>query len=417
MRFLLFLIIIALTACSGQTDQNKPLPHDKLAPGPWRFTLDLNGTELPFQTMLNLTGSGRFSLEIENAGERILAKDGRVVGDSIYIYMPTFNSEFRGRVESPFLLAGYWYNHNKGAYRIPFVADQGKTFRFSPTRDTTNIPRRYKVVFSPKKDNSFDAILELYRDSTDKLTGTFLTETGDYRFLEGNIIQNRLYLSTFDGSHAYYFSAVIGDNKLTQGIFKSGIHYETSWQGVADTVFTLTDPTALTSLKYGMDTIDFRLPNQSGDTVSWSDLNLKDKVVIVEITGSWCPNCMDANRALSDLLKGYDKNVVTVLPITFEITDDLERALPSINRMQAATGMGNSFLFGGKANRENVERALPMLDQFMSYPTLIFVGKDRRVARIFTGFYGPGTGSHYDEFMTDSKSLLDSLVAAKPAIP
>lgn len=408
----LILIALLCVACGQSPSPNPPETHEKLAPGPWRFTLDLGEVELPIETEISLTAAGKFALHIENAGEVITADSGRISKDSLFITMPVFDSEFRARIESPFLIVGEWINHTKENYSIPFVAEQGKTFRFSPARDTTRLPNRYKVVFSPNSDNPYDAILRLQRDE-EGYSGTFMTETGDYRYLEGNVINNRLYLSTFDGSHAFYFAADIHDDQLTDGVFISGTHFETDWHATADTTFTLTDPTQLTSLKPGLDTIDFALPNPEGDTVSWTDLDLEDKVVVIEITGSWCPNCMDANRALNELSENYKAKDIRILPITFERSDDLEEALPSIRRMQKATGMEESFLFGGRASKENVERALPMIDDFMSYPTLIFVGKDRRVARIFTGFYGPGTGQPYRDFMSDTRLLLDSLVAVE----
>src|SRR5690606_10382841 len=118
---------------------------------------------------------------------------------------------------------------------------------------------------------------------------------------------------------------------------------------------------------------------------------------------SWCPNCMDANRALEELTADYPEEEVEILHINFELYDDLQRALPGIERMRKATGVSRGdFLFGGKATRENVARALPGLEGFRSYPTLIFIGKDRSVARIHTGFYGQGTGEHHERFLEDT---------------
>ena len=73
--------------------------------------------------------------------------------------------------------------------------------------------------------------------------------------------------------------------------------------------------------------------------------------------------------------------------------------------------MKPNFLYGGKASIENVSADFPMLNGIMSYPTLIFIGPDRKVEDIYTGFYGPGTGMYYDQFMNHTDSLLSRLVA------
>lgn len=407
------LLLIILAAC-GEPPQNEEveLKHEKLAPGPWRFTLDLNGTELPFQAEVRLTGYGEFDVEIRNAQERLVAEDGKIVGDSIFFTMPLFDSEFRGHVESPHLITGYWYNYTRDDYRIPFVAEHGKEYRFSPRGDDVDIPNRYKITVLPPNADPYTAVLLVNKDSSNTYTGTVMRETGDYRFLEGAVIQNKLYLSMFNGNQAYYFSAEIADDALVNGEYLSGNHYRATWEGVVDSTYFPPDPTKMARLKDGVERIDFSLPNQNGEVMTWEDMNYDGKVVVIEITGSWCPNCLDAKRAIHRLFEEFDADEVAFLPINFEISDSLSRVLPSILRMQRATGGEMPFLFGGKATRENVETALPMLEGFRAYPTLIFVDKQGKVARIYTGFYGPGTGAHYDNFMRDTHELLKRLVDA-----
>ncbi|HEV2353041.1 MAG TPA: TlpA family protein disulfide reductase, partial [Puia sp.] len=62
---------------------------------------------------------------------------------------------------------------------------------------------------------------------------------------------------------------------------------------------------------------------------------------------------------------------------------------------------------------QKTEKTLPMLDNIVDFPTTIFVGKDGKIARIHTGFSGPGTGAHYKEQQQEFRNLVDSLLAAK----
>lgn len=57
-----------------------------------------------------------------------------------------------------------------------------------------------------------------------------MTNTGDDRYLEGVVNGDRLHLSVFDGSHAYLYEAKILNGQLS-GIYRSGKHYKTYWEG------------------------------------------------------------------------------------------------------------------------------------------------------------------------------------------
>lgn len=382
----------------------------ELQDGMWRFSFQLDKEELPFQVKLEDIDNNSGKATICNGEERIEADNFRISNDSVFIELPVFESTLVGRIESDELITGQWINKNKKDYTIPFIAEANKSYRFTPSDISKKIPHRYHVIFDPNTDDAWDAVLILSEDSN-RYSGTFLTETGDYRYLEGNIMNKKLYLSTFDGSHAFLFTADISGDSLLNGTFTSGIHYSATWIAKADENYNLKNPEKLTYLKPGYSEIDFRLPNQDGDTVTWEDLDLDGKVVVLDIMGSWCPNCMDANRAMHQLISKYSDDEIVVLPIAYETTEDFSISKKRINKMQKDLGMGPQFLFGGLANVKNTSQDFPMLNGIMSYPTLIFIGPDRKVEEIYTGFYGPGTGKYYDRFMVHTDSLLSQLVS------
>ncbi|MGP7977990.1 MAG: TlpA disulfide reductase family protein [Desulfobaccales bacterium] len=49
----------------------------------------------------------------------------------------------------------------------------------------------------------------------------------------------------------------------------------------------------------------FSFPNLAGQTVSNTDAKFRGKVVLVNITGSWCPNCHDEAPFLEEMYKKY----------------------------------------------------------------------------------------------------------------
>ena len=88
-----------------------------------------------------------------------------------------------------------------------------------------------------------------------------MTETGDYRFLEGTVQENKFWLSVFDGAHAFLFEGkILNDNELT-GTFRSGKHYTTTWAAKRNADATLTSPDSLTYLLPGYDAVAFSFEN------------------------------------------------------------------------------------------------------------------------------------------------------------
>jgi thiol-disulfide isomerase/thioredoxin len=290
------------------------------------------------------------------------------------------------------------------------MAERGKDFRFTNTRSTKALPNRYKVIFDQNSEDAFPAVLIL-NNIEGTLDATFLTETGDFRFLEGNIMNERIYLSAFDGSHVFYFEAEISGDSLVNGIFRSGPTYEASWEAAADSLYELTPPDKLTYMEEGYKYVELPFPNQDGDTLDWKGLDLENKVVVIDIFGSWCPNCMDASIALHELTKKYSDNDIAIVPVAFELTQELSVARERVFKMQNDLGLPTHFLFGGTASKKNAAAKFPMLNNISSFPTIIIVDKKRNVRSVYTGFYGPGTGTHYDKFMQETDALLASLVA------
>ncbi len=51
-------------------------------------------------------------------------------------------------------------------------------------------------------------------------------------------------------------------------------------------------------------------------------LEFKNKVVIVDIMGTWCPNCHDEEPLLVDLYNRYHKDGLEIVGLAYEYTDD-----------------------------------------------------------------------------------------------
>ena len=409
-----FSAVFLLASCSKQDSKKVKTAKANLESGTWRAVLDLGEEELPFNFIL-LEKDGKYEMAVINAKEKITVNQITRFGDSLHIKMPVFDSEFQLNIVDSTKLEGVWVNNYFSSdYRIPFTATFDKKYRFSRNVDPVhyNISGKYEVTFGDVSDKTTKAVglFEQGKKNPTYLTGTFLTETGDYRHLEGEFVGDSLYLSGFDGAHAYLFQAAFENGEL-KGEFYSGTHYKQEWTAVKNPIFELRDPYSLTFLKEGYEQIDFTFPNLEGEKISLSDKRYQNKVVILQIMGSWCPNCMDETVYLTELYEQYKEQGLEVVALAFERTNDKEKAIKLLKSLKMRFGARYEFLLASYEKKASPDTLLPMLDHFISFPTSIFIDKKGNVRKIHAGFYGPGTGDYYLRFKEETDALVQKLLA------
>jgi thiol-disulfide isomerase/thioredoxin len=403
---LLFTSLILLVVHTG-------FAQTKLATGIWRGALtNSKGNELPFNfDVTNI--NGKQQIAIHNGAERLKVTDIRQKGDSVFIRMPLFNSEFKLKYAGT-SLKGEWIKHYADRdMTMPFVAVPGQSWRFfkTPEKPAINVSGRWAATFGDEKKKSL-RIGEFKQDGS-HLTGTFLTTTGDDRFLEGTVSGNKLYLSTFDGGHAFLFIADIKDGKtIENGKDYSEYADLTEWTAVKDANAKLPDAYSLTYLKPGYKKIAFTFPDLNGKKVSLSDERFKNKVVIVQMFGSWCPNCMDETPYLVSYYKKFHSKGVEVIGLAYERTPDFAKSKPLVEQVKNKFHVPYPLLITGYTMyHDDPMKSLPMLADYKGFPTTIIIGKKGDVRKIHTGFSGPGTGKYYEEFTKEFEKLTEDLLA------
>lgn len=394
--------------------EQAPATQTLLIEGNWQLELHISDkNSLPVDFTLSKIDSS-FQINFTNAKETIKVTDVKVNGDKIVIKDPVFNTWFEGTISEGKEIKGFWYKENKD-YKIPFTAQFGVKDRFEQPEKLNdhheNVSGKWEVDFSKGTPDHYKAI-GYFEQVDNYVTGTFMTETGDYRYLEGNMYNNNLYLSTFDGSHAFLFKGAL-INGVLEGVFWSGNHWEEPWAAVRNESFELTNPDSLTYIKEGYDGISFTFPNVNGDSISLTDEKFKDKVVIVNIMGPWCPNCKDETRYLVDLYNKHHNEGLEIIALSFDKTDDFDKSKASIDKITSFYKADYDFLIAGSANKIEAAKALPMLNHIMSYPTSIFIDRKGEIRKIRTGFYGPGTGNYYKRYISETDIFIERLLAEK----
>jgi peroxiredoxin len=409
--FIILLGVSGLLACDSSA-------RKELQPGVWRATLARDGQQLPFLFEISKNADRKtYNVVSMNGEERIRFDSAYFENDSIHIPMELFDSEIVAFVDGNSLNGRYNRKHgDRVIASLPFEARLGEKYRFfkeGEAQSTHSVAGKWSVsLVNPLTGDSTPAV-GVFQQNGVVVEGTFLTRTGDYRYLSGSLNGDSLYLSNFDGDNAKLFKAVIGKDGTLSGSLWSGVKSYRTWQGKREPAAKLPDPTSLTYLKPGFETVSFSLPDAEGNTVSLTDDRFKDKVVIIQILGTWCPNCMDETLFLAPWIKRNRSRGVEVVGLAFEHSEKPEISIPKIKRMSARYGVDYPILLAGTNTNEATAKALPMINKIMSYPTSIIIDRKGKVRQIHTGFSGPGTGEYYEQFVEDFNGLMDKLISEK----
>ena len=205
---LLFLLFCISISCFAMTQKHI-----------WRIEISLNDRLiLPFFIEEEKMQNDVKLYSVKNGDEKIPLDFKTLTSDTIQLSFKEMSSHLKIIYTDSNHFLGYWTNERKGLqYAISGSRGNYKRFESAAHTGSKEILKSYEVTFGSPKDN-WPAV-GLFKQNGDKLTGTFLTETGDYRYLEGNVFGDQLYLSCFDGSHAFVFTAKINGDSLSGFFF------------------------------------------------------------------------------------------------------------------------------------------------------------------------------------------------------
>jgi len=384
----------------------------RLSNGLWRAAVTReDGIDIVF----NLRVKGNKKIYILNDTESIEIKDIEFKKDSVKFRMPVFESYFLSVLQADGSLKGEWVKGTAGeTQHWAFHARPGIPYRFTrdKSRQTRDISGKWDISLTrPSTGYTRDAMGQ-FREHNGKLTGTVLTPSGDYRYLEGITDADSMKLSVFDGAHAYLFVAGIGSqsNKM-EGYFYSGFAGVETFSATRNEN-AVPPEASTTTLREGYSKLDFRFPDLAGNMISVNDERYRNKVVVVQIMGSWCPNCMDETKYFNEYYNENRSRGVEVVALAYEYSTDMERSKKSLLRFQKAFDVQYPMLITGVSISDSLrtEKTLPQITPIKVFPTTLFIGKDGHVKKIHAGFYGPGTGAYFDAFKKEFEGTVEELL-------
>ena len=397
------LIAVLITVCFSCN--NKSIKA--LQKGTYRAVLEVKDhKELPF--IFDVINKSK--INILNADETILVDEITYKNDSVFIQTPVYEGYIAAKIKDDGNLEGFFIKPSLDRI-VPFSTTKS-TERFTViSKSKENITGKWETVFSANSKNDRYIAKGIFNQQGNKVTGTFRTTTGDYRYLEGVIDGNQLKLSTFDGAHAFLFTAKVTDSTMN-GFFYSGNHWKEPFTAKLNNSYELPSESELTYIKEGYGKFNFSYPDETGKLISLDDNRFKNKVVLVQIMGTWCPNCLDESKYYVNYLKENPNKEIEIVVLSFEYAKTQEKAFKSIQRLKKRIGINYPVLLAqfGSVDKKVAQEKLPMLNHILSYPTTIYIDKKGEVRKIHTGFNGPATGKKHLEFKEEFEIFTNQLI-------
>jgi thiol-disulfide isomerase/thioredoxin len=237
-----------------------------------------------------------------------------------------------------------------------------------------------------------------------------LTPTGDHRFLEGQVHGEEAQLSTFAGGLAYLYKVKVNRHGELEGDVWQGLASHSTVKAQRNENATLEGSEPDTQLTDRAARFDFTFRDLEGNEVSLSDPRFRDKVVVVTLGGSWCPNCHDEAAFLVPFYEEYQPKGVEIIALMFERHGEFERAAQAVRGYRKDLGIEFTTLIAGVSETEEASKALPTLTGIYGYPTTLVIDRIGTVRDIHVGFSGPATGKLYEEYIAEFRALIDQLL-------
>ncbi len=383
-----------------------PLTIAQSLAGLWDATVKVNNLEVPFR--FEISGDGPKTVgTFFNGDAKFISSSGTYSNGALQINWDYTASRLEAKVHDG-IIEGNYYRAGRDAKTVyPFRAK-----RFEPsslaTEDVPSIAGLW--VIPTESDKGESAWQFIVRQSGPEVTAAILRIDGDTGALQGTYKDGKFLLSHFSGARPSVFVLkLLPDGKLD--ILQNGATKLTairSTEAKANGLPEPTDPSKHTSVKDPTKPFTFALNDISGKLVTNEDPRFRGKVVLINITGSWCPNCHDEAPFLAALYKKYHSQGLEIVALSFEEADQLknpERLRAFIKKY----GIDYTVLVGGEPSE--AKDKLTQAVNWNAWPTTFFVGRDGLVRGAHAGFPSSGSGEVFTKAKEDFEGKVERLLA------
>jgi thiol-disulfide isomerase/thioredoxin len=394
------LVSLCLAAGVGQAAASSTPP-----PGLWDASVVVNGVEIPFHLELSVRreqASGAFF----NGDERVRSTSGQFSGNALALRFEHYASSLQATWADGQLAGTYQRPGSSYGFRaVPHVAPVG------PELHPPAIDGQWEIgVKSPKGESAWRFFI---RQSGPRVSASILRVDGDTGTLEGSYRNGSFVFSHFSGARPLLLELTLQPDGSLALLENGKTRYTAvrSSEARAKHLPEPADPSRWTSVKDPSQPLRFSGRTLEGALVTESDPRFQGKVVLVNIMGSWCPNCHDEAPFLAALYRKYEKRGLLIVSISFEDAEQLKD--PTRLRAFVETyAIPYTVLLGGEP--AELSAKLPQALNLNTWPATFFVGRDGLVRGAHAGFAGKATGKAHDELEAELTATIEKLLAEKP---
>jgi thiol-disulfide isomerase/thioredoxin len=267
---------------------------------------------------------------------------------------------------------------------------------------------RWKVLFEPGTPNEEVLVGVFQQEMNGRIFGSFLSETGDYRYLHGYAANGKLHLQTYTGYWAFVVEADLNGSDEMTGVFYSGGKSSSPFKAMKDETVQLRDEAELTYLIKRDERVVLNNLSKLNGRKTNLDLAKNGQVTLIQIMGTWCPNCIDEANLLKELHAAYGKQGLEIIALGFEVGTDTKKQRSRLKRFVKDLQVNYPVYLAGTSSKEAAAAYFPMLNGIMSFPTSILVDEQGKIIAIHTGFSGPATGAAYTELVNKYKQEIEN---------
>ncbi len=404
-------VLVSLFILNGC--QQQPPPQKGL----WKGSITLaEQKQLPILVYLDLTPpapSGYFL----NGTEQTPIPEIHQSGDSLTFVFSEYGAVMHS-VWKTGRLTGTFLRFRKDTVRNLFEASPvSGAEEVMKAKATPDVPLVGKFqVFQRSRDGVDSGSVATFWSRGDSVFGTFIAADGDLGLMGGKQNGNTVQLGRFSGWQGQMLELTRTQNQWSGTLYyrmPPSIPVTLEPRSSKKVEFSTVKKTAV---KEARKPFSFSGITVMGDTVTNLDKRFKGKVVLIDIMGTWCHNCMDASPLLQKLYAEFNKQGLEVVGLSLELTGDFNSARKNLLLYEERYGITFPVLFCGSLDDANVEARLrSQLNNFFAYPTALFVDRNGTVQVIHEGFMGPGTGEEFQNEVNLYYETVQRLLKASTA--
>jgi thiol-disulfide isomerase/thioredoxin len=333
------------------------------------------------------------------------------IGDTIVYQFPAQDAEWRVAFEKDFSEArGWWINYNKKVpvrYPIHLYMTLSEMLA-KPDSIFPELFGRWKVLFEPGTPNEEVLVGVFQQEMNGRIFGSFLSETGDYRYLHGFAANGKLHLQTYTGYWAFVVEADLNGSNEMSGVFYSGGKSRSPFKAIKDETVQLRDESSLTYLIKRDEPVLLKDLIKMNGRKTTIDLAAEKQLTLIQIMGTWCPNCLDETKLLQELQSEYGSKGLRVMALAFEVGADTKKQRARLKNWMKSMNVNYPVYLAGTSSKDAASARFPMLNGIMSFPTALLVDQQGKIIAIHTGFSGPATGEAYTDLVKKYKQEIEN---------